>query len=208
MDLPETLPARLYLLAYDPAKGRLTGRSRLGHVLRAAALVDLWLRGHLQEADGRPQANARAPLPTDPVLAAVLDDIAESKPRPWRHWIRRHGEATGAAVTEQLAAGRWIEVQPHRLLGVLPSSKVTVRDPHVLAGLGDRVRAALRGTTAVTGVDPLDAALVALAAAGELSTVLPKAQRREHEQRIAALSEVAGPAVPALRQLGASAPGG
>jgi hypothetical protein len=52
---------------------------------------------------------------------------------------------------------------------------------------------------------------VALAAAGELSTAISRRQRREHRQRIARLSERAGPAAPALRkvlqQLRASAAG-
>ena len=202
MDLPDSLPARVCLLAYDPARGRLTARSRLALVLRAAALVELWMGGHLQEeVDGRPQANARAALPVDPVLSAVLDDIGSSRPRRWRHWIRRHAEATRAAVTDQLAAGGWIEVHQQRNLRVLPSNTVTVHDPQVLALLGDRVRAALRPDTPVAAVDPRDAALVALAAAGQLPTVLAKTDRHQHEERIEALSTVAGPAVPALRQL-------
>jgi hypothetical protein len=34
------LAARLFILAYDPQRGRLTARSKLGKVLRAAVLVD------------------------------------------------------------------------------------------------------------------------------------------------------------------------
>jgi Golgi phosphoprotein 3 (GPP34) len=201
VDLPETLPARLYLMAYDTAKGRLTARGRLGHLLRAAALTDLLLGGHIEDADGRPRANARAPLPADPVLAAVLDDVAQSRARPWRHWIRRHASAANAAVARQLAAEGWIEAEPGRVLGVVPSTRVTLPEPAVVGRLGDRIRAALRATTPVSDVEPRNAALVALAAAGELSTVLPKAQRSEHEERIAALTEAAGPAAAALRTM-------
>ena len=212
MDPPETLPARLYLLAYDPAKARLTARGRLGYVLRAAALAELLLGGHIEDAGGRPRAAARTPLPSDPVLAAVLDEIGQSRPRAWQHWVRRHSGAAKAAVAERLTAGGWIELQPRRVLGVVPVTRVVLREPPVLGRLGDRVRAALRATMPAASVEPRDAAMVALAAAGELSTVLPRAQRREHKQRIAELTEVTGPVAAALRkvlqQLKASAAGG
>jgi hypothetical protein len=34
---PESLPGQLYLLAYDPRKERLTARTQLGYLMRAAA---------------------------------------------------------------------------------------------------------------------------------------------------------------------------
>ena len=194
MDLPETLPARLYLLAYDPAKGRARPRSRIGYVLRAAALADLYLRGNLEDADGRPRASARAPLPADPVLDAVLRDIAESRPRPWAHWVRKHSEETKRAVVDQLAAGGWIEVHPRRTLGVIPSTTVTLHEPAVVSRLGELFRAALRATAAVTDAGQRDATMVALAAAGGLSTVLPEEQRHEHGTQ-------AGPVITALRRV-------
>lgn len=40
LKFPESLAARLFILAYDPQRGRLTARSKLGKVLRAAVLVD------------------------------------------------------------------------------------------------------------------------------------------------------------------------
>ena len=72
MNVPESLPARLYLLAYDTEKNRLTSRSQLGLVLRAAALTDLYLertadrRGRQAEGAGgrahrRPGARRRGP---------------------------------------------------------------------------------------------------------------------------------------------------
>lgn len=193
MEIPDTLPARLYLLAYDPVKQRLASPGPLGYLLRAAALVDLQLRGHLADRDGTPQVNARMAQPADPVLAGVLRDVAESRPRPWRHWVRKHARATTAAVADQLAAGGWIELQPRR---VVPFDKVTLHRPEAVTELGNLIRAALRESTPVAEVDPRAAALVALAAAGDLGTALPV---KQHERRIAALTEVAGEAAPALR---------
>ena len=50
--LPESLPARLYLLAYDTEKNRMTAGSQLGLVLRAAALADLYLTERLTDEAG------------------------------------------------------------------------------------------------------------------------------------------------------------
>jgi hypothetical protein len=199
VDTPDGLPARLYLLAYDPVKDRLTARWRLGYVIRAAALTDLLLGGHIEDAGGQPRADARAPLPSDPVLSAVLDEIGSSRTRSWQHWVRRHSGATKAAVVQQLATGGWVERHPRHVLGVLPATTVTLLDPGVVGRLGDRVRAALRATTPVAEVQPRDAAMVALAAAGELSSVLPGTHREEHAERISALAEVTGPVAAALR---------
>ena len=122
---PESLPTQLYLLAYDPRKERMTARTQLGYLMRAAALTDLRLSGHVTD-EGR---------------------------------------------------------------------KMRVVNP---GGVADQVLgAALRGLDA----DPRAAALVALAAAGELRTVLPRARAREYKRRIAELTERTGPAVPAPRRV-------
>jgi hypothetical protein len=47
MELPESLPARVYLLAYDRRRQRLTARPQLGFLLRAAAMADLELGGRV-----------------------------------------------------------------------------------------------------------------------------------------------------------------
>jgi hypothetical protein len=52
----------------------------------------------------------------------------------------------------------------------------------------------------VTRLDPMDTAAAALAAAAKLGTVMPRARRRDHRQRITELTEHTGPAAGALRQ--------
>jgi Golgi phosphoprotein 3 (GPP34) len=197
MDVPRTLAARLYLLAYDPAKGRLVG-GELGYVLRAAALTDLLHRGHLVDRDGKAEVNARLPAPADPVLSMVLDEVASARPRSWQHWVGRRIGPVRAAVAGELAAQGWIELRPHRVLGVLPTTRVVLLRPGVIGKLGDRVRAALRAETGE--LDPADAALVALAAAGELKTALPRPLRHERRARIAELERSTGPVAQALRK--------
>jgi hypothetical protein len=208
MTVPESLPARLYLLAYDSRRERLTARTELGYLMRAAALTDLRLRGNLADERGKVRV-ASAAGPGDPVLDAVLREVAgDGRARSWTGWVRRGQRRIKAAVRDQLVAGGWIRVEPRRVLGIFPTTRVTMRDPLVIQRLSDVLGSALRGPEA----DPRAAALVALAAAGELRTVLPRAKAREYKRRIAELSERAGPAVPALRkvirQVRASASGG
>jgi hypothetical protein len=75
-----------------------------------------------------------------------------------------------------------------------------LRQPLAVSRLAERVRMALRETGPSSRVEPRTAALVALAATGELPTVFPRAVRREHKRRIAELAELTGPTVPALRK--------
>ncbi|HEX6678659.1 MAG TPA: GPP34 family phosphoprotein [Actinomycetes bacterium] len=201
MELPASLPRRLYLLAYDPRRRRLSGRSQLGYLLRAAALTDLLLRGLVADDRGKVVVGRPADPLDDPVLGAVLRQVAESRPRSWSHWVRSGQRAMRLAVREQLEADGWIRVEPRRVLGVFPVSRVTVQDTRVLEDLAAIVARTLGAGLPAARVDPSDAALVALAAAGELPPAISRRQRREHRQRIARLSERAGPAVPALRRV-------
>ena len=200
VELPDTLPAQIYLLAFDPDARRLTGHSQLGLLVRGAALAELLLRGHLYDEAGMAKVNARQPLPTDPVLLAVLNEVAESRPRSWQHWVARHAWTTRRAVAHQLAAGEWIELRHRQVLGLLPLTTVVLLQPYVVKQLAHRVHETLRETTPVAEVDARDAALVALAAAGDLFLAIPQVERRAHQQRISDLAEPAGPVVRAVRK--------
>jgi hypothetical protein len=194
MQLPPGLPARLYLLAYDRKRQRPVTALRLGYALRAAALADLHLLGHLTDADGKPAA--KGTRPTDPILAEVLAEIAGSPPRRWESWVRRNNTTAAKAVRDQLVAGGWIRVDPRRIR----RDRVIVRDQLLVRRLSELVTRTLRQADSVSTVDRRDATLVALAAAAEASAVLGRRRRREHADRIKRLSAVAGPAVPALRK--------
>ncbi|MEV5413689.1 GPP34 family phosphoprotein [Thermopolyspora sp. NPDC052614] len=199
MNVPETLPAQLYLLAYDQDKHRLAGGMYFRYLLRAAALTELLFSGRIADESGkvRPVEHAR-PL-DDPVLAQVLQQISESKPRSWQHWIRTHGKATAKAVRDELEAGRWIKVELQRPFLIFSRTVIHVRDPRVVKRLAAEVSAAL--SAPLTRVEDREAALVALAATAELKTVFPRKRRRTHKDRIAALQERGGPAAPALRKV-------
>lgn len=188
MDLPE----RMFLLAYDPRRERLTWRADVGLIVRAAALAELELRGVLIDERGRANvARARQPKITDPLLHEVLAEIeASRKPRRWQHWVQRRARKTRAAVERRLVADRVITTERRRMFGIVPFTHITVRDPLLVGRLHASVAAALRSRT----VDPSDAAAVALAAAGQLSTVFSWRQRRASRHRIAELTEASAAA--------------
>ncbi|WP_229069067.1 GPP34 family phosphoprotein [Actinoplanes sp. DH11] len=196
MAVPGSLPQRVHLLAYDPAKGRVPMGSNLGVVLRAAALADLHLSGHLTDDRGRAVPGIRQPC-HDPFLQTVLDQVAAAKPRAWKTWIGSRHRAAVVAVRRQLADGRWVRLEQRKVLGLFPATRVTVRDPRVRKELLGRVGSALKDP--LDRVGPADAALVAVVAAADLTLVLDRAARRTHKRRIQQLTEHSGPVAPALR---------
>ena len=102
MELPEFLPAQLYLLAYDPGKQRVRTGGQFSRLIRASVLSELLLRGHIADESGK--VRLVGGLPGDPVLAGVLTQISESQPKSWAHWIRKDHRATAKAVRDELEA--------------------------------------------------------------------------------------------------------
>ena len=193
MTLPESLPARLYLLAYDTEKNRVTALSQLGLVLRAAALTDLYLTGRVADENGKVRATGDRPPAGDPLLDEVLQQLAEHRPRSWQGWITRGQPAVGN-VRAQLEDGLYIQVEHRRIL----PDKVELRDRPAVQRYADEVRAELHGTAART--DPRKAAVLALAARGEMATVVSRSERREYRQHIDELAAYTGPIADALRK--------
>ncbi|MFI8457706.1 GPP34 family phosphoprotein [Kitasatospora sp. NPDC085464] len=202
MDLSVTLPEKLYLLAYHPERERLTATDRLDLVVRAAALVELLQRGLIRE-DGRyPAAVAGGPTDgLDPLSAALLEQIRQERRRSWQSWVGRNRGPTARAarvVRDGLAAAGRIRVEPRRLLGLFPSTRVVLTEPRLRKSLVASVGSALKGP--LSRVDPADAALVALVDAAQLGTVLTWGGRREFRARIDKLAPAAGPVPRALRR--------
>lgn len=196
MEVPDSLPQRIFLLAYNPDKGRVGVGTNLGAMLRAAALADLYRGGHLKDDRGRVAVGTRHPC-RDPVLDALLEEIARSKPYTWQSWVGHRRGVAIRAVRQQLSDGGWVRLEPRRILGVFPATKVTIRDPRVRKELLGRVNAALNSL--IGGIDPADAALVAIVAAGDLTLVLDRKTQRANKRRIQELTKLSGPIGPALR---------
>jgi hypothetical protein len=187
----------VFLLAYDPDRGRVRAGGNLGAMLRAAALADLYLNGRLTDERGRAAVGVRHPC-HDTVLDALLDEIAGSRPRKWHSWISRRHRVAVKAVRQQLGDGGWVRLEPRRILGLFPTTRVTVRDPRVRKELLGRVNGALKNP--LGRVDPADAALVAIVAAAGLGLVLDRKTRRANKRRIQELTGLSGPIGPALRK--------
>jgi hypothetical protein len=193
-----TLPYRLYLLAYDTSRGRMAGGSYLGLVLRAAALAQLTLDGQLSDNDGR--AVAIPGTHADPVLDAVKQDLLDSSPRTWLHWVKRNQRSTYLAIRERLDSALIIRAEPGRFLGLFPVTRVTMRDPLAVPRQREAVARALRSEIPISQLDRSDAIATALAASGGLRSAVNRVQARAAKQRIKELRELAGPVIPALRK--------
>ncbi|WP_106398959.1 GOLPH3/VPS74 family protein [Actinocorallia populi] len=197
VQLPDTLPQRIYLLALDPDRGKPRMGVHLNELVRAAALSDLYLAGHLADEKGRAVVAVRHPC-HDPVLETVLEELSAARRHKWQYWVGRRGRQTAAAVRDQLADGGWVRVEKHKILGLFPSHRITPRDPRLHGRLRHRVTAALRDP--LPRIDPADAALVSLAEAGKLRNVLDRGARRTHKRRLADLNERTGPLPKALKK--------
>jgi hypothetical protein len=193
----DSLPAQLFLLAVEPRRQRLTDRGEIGYLLRAAALVDLQLGHHLVDDGGRPRATGNSQIP-DPVLEAVLRQVAADPDRRWRYWIRKDARRMVRMVREQLVADRRIVLERYHLLGILPARRIVVLEPLVRDRIVGAIDAALSDAWPV---GERTAAVVALAAAAELRIVLPRARRRANRNRIAELTRRTGPVPPLLRRV-------
>ncbi len=195
-----SLPSGLYLLAWNTDKQKLTSTDTIGHVVRAGALAELALRGLLTDADGRPAAAEGAPT-GEPALDDLLGLIARSKPLAWKGWINQGVKPTLTAVREQLAEAGFLSLDAHRLGGLVPVTTVHLRSTEVAGILRSQAVLALRGEEPADAVSDRDAALVTLAAAGGLRTVVSEAETNAYRQRLAALAGRGGPAFEALRRI-------
>ena len=196
MTPPDPLTGRLFLLGYDQRRQRIYGGTNHGYVIRAAALEELRLSGSIVDEQGKPRATGQA-APDDRVVAGVLAEITQSgKPRTWKHWINTNSRATYAAVRDQLDDRLYVRDEPYRALGLFPAHRTYVRDQSAVDALRAEVDRILTGTGPAS---PRAAALVTLAAAGELGTVLNWRGRRQYRERIKELTT--GPVPPALRKV-------
>ncbi|MDQ1034930.1 hypothetical protein QFZ75_001346 [Streptomyces sp. V3I8] len=197
---PLSLPARLYLLAWDTTKGKVTGASQVPHLVRAGALTELAQRGLLADADGVAVPTDPDGRTGDPVLDGLLELVEESLPHKWKTWVSLRARITLDAVEAQLAADGYLRAEKTRVLGVFPSVEYEIDRVAVVDKLREEARLVLEGPVPVDEVSPRDAALVALAAAAEVRTLVPGREFRQYEARTAALAERGGTTTPMLKQ--------
>ncbi|MER5467234.1 GPP34 family phosphoprotein [Streptomyces sp. NPDC002685] len=196
-----SLPARLYLLAWDTTKLKITGSTHLHHLVRAGALTELAQRGLLVDDDGIVTPVDADSRTGDLVLDGLLELVAESRPRKWKPWVTLRARVTLDAVRAQLAAGGYLRAEKKRVLGLFPSVEYELDRVAAVDALRAEARQVLEGPLPVAEVSDRDAALVALATAAELRTLASPKDRKRHKARIDELAERGGAATPALRKV-------
>lgn len=197
---PETLPEKVFLLAFDSRRGRLPGGFELGYTIRAAALAELLLRGHLRDESGKARV-AKPASGLDLLLREVWEEIEPAAPRSWRRWIARGRGRAVRATRDLLAEKKVISVEKRRFLGLFPVTRITLRRPRPAHQLAEEVGRAIRGGQPVGRVDPRVGALAALVSAGPIRTVIGFSERRRFKKRLATLGEPIEPIPAALRKV-------
>lgn len=195
-----SLPARLYLLAWDTTKLKVTDAAHLPHLVRAGALTELAQRGLLADVDGIATPTDPDAQTGDPVLDGLLELVEESRPHRWKTWVGLRARVTLDAVRAQLAADGYLRAEKTRVLGVFPSVEYEIDRVAVVDALRAEAREVLEGPVPVEEVPEQDAALVALAAGAELRTLLSGKEQRQYKQRIEDLVERSGATTPALKK--------
>jgi len=195
-----SLPARLYLLAWDTTRLKVTGATHLHHLVRAGALTELAQRGLLIDDNGIVTPVDADSRTGDAVLDGLLELVAESRPRTWKAWVTLRAGVTLDAVRAQLATEGYLRAERKRVLGLFPSVEYELEQVPFVNALRAEARHALEGPLPAAEVSDHDAALIALAAAAELDTLLPTKDRTLHKPRIEALTERSGTDVPALKR--------
>ena len=198
------LTRQLFLLAYSSEHKRLRCRTHLGASLHAAALYALTEDGMIEDRDGRVHATGTVRDATRgcDLAADLFTRIrASERDRSWRHWIRKHERAAIGRVRDQLARERLIKVEAHRVLGLVSSYRITLREPRERAAATGAMWDALKATTPSDRVPAADAALAVFAYEGELRVVLGGRERRLAKSRVREFEQRLGPTPAALRKV-------
>lgn len=193
-----SLPARLYLLAWDTTRTELAGTA---HLVRAGALTELAQRGLLVDDDGIATPADMDSGTGDAVLDGLLELVRESRPHHWRSWVPLHARVTADAVREQLAADGYLRADKRRALGLFPTVEYALERVAVVDALREEARQVLEGPVRPADVSERDAAVVVLAAAAGVSALVGRKERGQGAERLAELTERGGAATPGLRKV-------
>ncbi|MEV8124436.1 GPP34 family phosphoprotein [Streptomyces sp. NPDC085944] len=196
-----SLPARLCLLAWDPARPTAADTARVHHLVRAGALTELARRGLLTDDEGIATPADPDSRTGDPVLDGLLELVRESMPRRWRTWVRPHARVTYDAVREQLVAEGYVRAEKKRVLGVFPSVDHVLARPAVARALREEARQILEGPLPTGEVSERDAAMAVLAAAAGLGVPEDWGSGARGRERIAELTGRCGSAAPGMRKI-------
>ncbi|MFF4271982.1 GPP34 family phosphoprotein [Streptomyces sp. NPDC001536] len=193
-----SLPARLYLLAWDTTRNELAGTA---HLVRAGALTELAQRGLLVDDDGIATPVDMDSRTGDAVLDGLLELVRESRPHRWRSWVPLHARVTVDAVREQLAAEGYLRADKRRALGLFPTVEYALERVAVVDALREETRQVLEGPVRPADVSERDAAVAVLAAAAGVIAPAARKERGPYPERLAELWARGGAAAPGLRKV-------
>ncbi|MGW1988938.1 GOLPH3/VPS74 family protein [Embleya sp. NPDC001921] len=204
VDVNVSMARRVFLLAYSPERRRPLSRAHLGVTLQAAALYDLYERGLIRDDDGR--VTVAAPRGTVVAHCDLAADLlaritASKRAHRWRHWVKKGERQAVGRVGARLERERVIRYESHRLLGIIPTRRIVLRQPRLRTEATEAMWGALKGTRPITRVPAADAALAALAYEGQLRVVLGGRERRAAKGRVRELEAGLGPVPEALRKV-------
>lgn len=198
--MTEMLYRQLFLLGFDPRKGRmdLDNHWQFGLALRAAMLTDLYHGGYLRDADDRPCPTG-AGGPSDRLLDSLLDEVVRFHRRDWVRTIMQGQRATAHDVRVELGSSGRLQRHRKRVLGVFPATRYVIDDQELVtelaADIGARLRAAMDGQP--SGGRELDLGL--LAVTGRFPGVLADEEINPNREVLDSLIEQAAPPVAGLR---------
>ncbi|MGW0134324.1 GOLPH3/VPS74 family protein [Streptomyces sp. NPDC003299] len=193
--MTDDLACAMYLLAHDEAAGGPYDRSRTALLVRAAAVIDLAVRGRLTDDRGTVTVSGTARTGS-PLLDRVLHDAAGG--HSWKRLLRHHRKRTLTDVEDRLAAAGLLTVTGTR--SRFGTRRLSVTEPAVTAALRARVSAALHGDGDVQEIPAADAALLALAAAGSVRAVVSRRDRKAFRSRIDACTGSLATLAPGLER--------
>ncbi|WP_445167110.1 GPP34 family phosphoprotein [Mycolicibacterium sp. Dal123E01] len=169
--VPTTLHGQLFLLAFDPKRGRFDGYdvTLFGYALRAAMLADLYLAGYLVERDGW-AVPGRAASPDNLVLRATFAQVGVHNRTTWAQLVAGNAHEAISAVREQLLTEGWLRAGRGAVRAV-PVANLEPYDPCRVGVLADAVGGALNDTIAGLPADPYLLAVGLLAVLAQLPGV-------------------------------------
>jgi Golgi phosphoprotein 3 GPP34 len=184
VDLPQALHGQLYLLAYDRNRRHFDGADRplFGFALRAAMLTDLYLTGHLEDQAGKP-CQSQGACPDDPVLRAAFERIGTA-PKDWAAYIAENPKPVIRDVRDQLQAAGWLSAQRRWTIGIIPTTRLTLRDEDMVGILANRVTEALRNAIDGLQAEPRPVAVGLLGVLGQLPTVFRLEESARHRDEL------------------------
>jgi len=156
----------LLLLLFDPRSGTIAGEGTLFYTLAGAVLADLAAGGHIEVDEDttltgrRVRAVAAAP-PADPLLREPWDRLTR-KPRTAQVLLAEIGPTLRDPMLDRLVLAGHIARERGRMLGILPTTRLSAGGTSRRAELLDAVRPVLAEGAQPT---PRTAALAALLSA-------------------------------------------